>query len=97
VSDLVFFLGLLSGLRFLDPTIPLPMLLGTMLVVNICDAVMCRLFARNNGYPKNLWTAIGLVFGVWAVACLILMPKRERRVLGESSLNPASVLRGSVS
>jgi hypothetical protein len=38
---------------------------------------MCRLFARNNGYPKNLWTAFGFVFGVWAVALLIVIPKRD--------------------
>ena len=47
-------------------------------VVNTCDAVMCRLFARNNGYPPRLWTALGFVFGVWAVALLLLFPKRAR-------------------
>ena len=40
---------------------------------------MCRLFAHNNGYPKNLWTVVGFVFGIWAVAALIVMPKREKR------------------
>jgi hypothetical protein len=38
---------------------------------------MCRLFAVNNGYPKNLWTGLGLVGGVWAVALLILLPRRS--------------------
>jgi hypothetical protein len=37
---------------------------------------MCRLFASNNGYPKNLWTALGLVGGLWAVAVLIVLPRR---------------------
>jgi hypothetical protein len=73
------FLGYFSGLRFLDPTLPLPTLLGTMAIAHACDAVMCRLFAENNGYPRNLWTVIGFVFGVWAVACLIVLPKREAR------------------
>jgi len=77
--NLPSFLGYLSGLRFLEADIPLARLLPTMLVVNICDAIMCRLFARNNGYPKNLWTVVGFVFGIWAVAALIVMPKRERQ------------------
>ena len=79
MPDLKTFLGVLSGLAFLQPEIPLPTLLGTMFVVNVCDAFMCRLFAHNNGYPKNLWTLIGFVFGIWAVAALIVMPKREKR------------------
>ena len=79
MPDLKTFLGVLSGLAFLQSKIPLDTLVGTMFVVNVCDAIMCRLFAHNNGYPKNLWTAIGFVFGIWAVAALIIMPKRERR------------------
>lgn len=79
MADLKTLLGYLSGLALLQPETPLPTLVGTMIVVNICDAIMCRLFAHNNGYPKNLWTVIGLVFGIWAVAALIVMPKRERR------------------
>jgi hypothetical protein len=79
MSELNTFLGVLSGLRLLRAEIPLPTLAATMIVVNICDAIMCRLFAHNNGYPKNLWTAIGLVFGIWGVAALIVMPKREKR------------------
>jgi len=31
---------------------------------------MCRLFARNNNYPKNLWTVLGFFFGIWAVIAL---------------------------
>lgn len=79
MPDLKSLLGVLSGLAFLKPDLPLGTLVPTMIVVNVCDAIMCRLFAHNNGYPKNLWTAIGLVFGLWGVAALIVMPKRERR------------------
>jgi hypothetical protein len=70
-------LGYLTGLRFLAPyPLDLPSLLATGAVVNTCDAVMCRLVARNNGYPPRLWTALGFVFGIWAVAVCILLPKR---------------------
>jgi hypothetical protein len=71
-------LGYLTGLRFLAPyPLDLPGMLATGAVVNICDAVMCRVIARNNGYPARLWTALGLVFGIWAVAVCIVLPKRH--------------------
>jgi hypothetical protein len=79
MGDLKTFLGVLSGLAFLQNGLELDTLVPSMIVVNVCDAFMCRLFAHNNGYPKNLWTLIGFVFGIWAVATLIVLPKRERR------------------
>jgi hypothetical protein len=65
-----------SGLAFVRPELGFRELVGTMLVLHTCDAIMCRLFARNNGYPKNVWTALGFVGGIWAVAVLILLPRR---------------------
>jgi hypothetical protein len=71
-------LGYATGLRLFDPTMDAATLARTALVVHVCDAIMCRLFAHNNGYSKNAWTLLGLVFGIWAVAVLILLPKRPR-------------------
>ncbi len=65
-----------TGLAFVAPDLPAAALVGTALAVNICNAIMCRLFAHNNGYPKTLWTLLGFVAGVWAVAVLILLPRR---------------------
>ncbi len=77
MESLELALGYLTGLGLLAPhRLDLPALVATGLVVNTCDAVVCRLFARNNGYPLRLWTAFGFVFGVWAVAVLVLLPKR---------------------
>jgi hypothetical protein len=73
---LTTFLGYWSGLAFVRPDLGLRTLVGTTLILHICDAIMCRLFARNNGYPKNLWTLIGFAGGIWAVAVLILLPRR---------------------
>lgn len=70
------FLGYFTGLYLLAPAMPLDTLVRTAVVVHTCDAVMCRLFAHNNGYPKNLWTLLGLIFGIWAVAILVLLPRR---------------------
>jgi len=70
-------LGYLTGLHWLAPQpLDLPGVIATGVVVNTCDAFMCRLFARNNGYPPRLWTVLGLVFGLWAVAVCVLLPKR---------------------
>jgi len=69
-------LGYVSGLRWIQPEMEPDTLLRTAFVVHVCDAVMCRLFAVNNGYPRNLWTALGFLFGLWGVAVLILLPNR---------------------
>ena len=69
-------LGYASGVALVAPNLEPPALLGTALAVQICHAIMCRLFAHNNGYPKNVWTVLGMVAGVWAVAVLVLLPRR---------------------
>ena len=71
-------LGYFTGLRVLSAHIEPAVLVRTVLLVHLCDSIMCRLFAHNNGYPKNLWTVLGFVFGIWAVAVLILLPRRNR-------------------
>ena len=70
-------LGYFTGLHLLSPQIDALTLVRTALLVHVCDAVMCRLFAHNNGYSKNAWTMLGFVFGVWAVAVLIVLPRRK--------------------
>ncbi len=72
-------LGYFTGLHFLSPQMDATTLVRTTVVVHICDAVMCRLFAHNNGYSKNTWTALGAVFGIWAMAVLIVLPRRRSR------------------
>jgi len=76
--SLAMILSYWSGLGFVRSDLALPELVGTMLVLHICDAIMCGLFARNNGYPRRLWTVLGFVGGMWAVAILILLPRRPR-------------------
>ena len=69
-------LAYLTGLAFVAPGLEMPTLLGTALALHTCDAIMCRLFARNNGYPKTTWTVLGFIGGLWAVAILLLLPRR---------------------
>ena len=69
-------LGYLTGLRWIAPQLDGATLLRTALVVHTADAILCRLFAHNNGYSKNLWTTLGFIFGLWAVAVVLILPKR---------------------
>jgi len=73
------FLGYFTGLRVLEGDLSFPTLIWTTLVVHLLDGVVCRLFARNHGYPINLWTLLGFVFGIWAIAAIVLWPKRLTR------------------
>jgi len=69
--------GYATGLRFFAPDIDAGTLVRTLLVIQTCQAVMCRLLAHNNGYSKNFWTVAGFVAGIWAVVVLILLPARH--------------------
>lgn len=66
-----------TGLAVAAPPLPFETTLGTGLALHLCDAVLCRVFARKNGYPPTLWMFIGFVGGLWAVAALILLPRRD--------------------
>lgn len=69
--------GYFTGLRLFNPDLTGEALLRTAFVVHTCDAVMCRLLAHNNGHPKNRWTALGFIFGIWALAVIMVMPKKS--------------------
>jgi hypothetical protein len=71
------FLSYWSGLAFVAPELPWSTLVGTVLILHTCDAVMCRLLAHNTGRPATPWTLIGFVGGLWAVALLLLLPRRD--------------------
>jgi hypothetical protein len=45
--------------------------------VHICDAVLCRLLAASGGRPRNPWTVVGFIGGVWAVALMLVLPRRN--------------------
>ena len=78
MDSLQLALGYLTGLQFVAAT-PLdwPTLLATGFLVNACDAIVCRIVARNNGYPPRLWLVLGFLFGIWAVVAVMLAPKRD--------------------
>jgi hypothetical protein len=71
------FLSFWTGLYFVAPGLDTETLVGTAVVLHICHAVVCRVVAGNNGYPRNVWTAVGFVGGLWAVTLLLLLPRRQ--------------------
>jgi len=77
-------LSYLTGFHWIAPHLDAATLVRTVLVVHTADAVLCRLFAHNNGYSKNLWTVLGFIFGLLAVAVLLVLPKREQENRGAS-------------
>ena len=63
-------------MAFVAPDLDGSTLLGTVIAVNLCNAFMCRVMARNHGHPPRWWFGLGLIGGVWAVAVLSVLPRR---------------------
>jgi hypothetical protein len=59
-------------------------LLRTILLLHALDAIMCHVIARNNGYPRRAWTLLGLMFGIWAVAALLILSAARERGTGRT-------------
>jgi len=76
--DIYQVLGYLTGLVFLRPEIDPTTLLRTTALVHFLDAILCRVIASHSGRPKSLWMAAGLIFGIWALAILFLLPEKRR-------------------
>ncbi|HEX2227511.1 MAG TPA: hypothetical protein VHM64_10235 [Candidatus Binatia bacterium] len=77
--DVYHILGYLTGLVFIRPDIDPTSLIRTTVLVHSLDAILCRVIAGHSGRPKNLWTAAGSIFGIWAVAILFLLPEKNPR------------------
>jgi len=77
--DFYHFVGYLTGLLFIRPEIEPATLLRTGVLVHLLDAILCRIIAGQNGRPKTLWTIAGLLFGIWTLAILFLLPAKRSR------------------
>jgi hypothetical protein len=71
-------LGYFTGLHWLAPDLAGSQLIRTALLVHVCDAICCGVLAASHGYRRALWTAVGFVFGVWAVAVLLVRANLHR-------------------
>ncbi|GBD24885.1 hypothetical protein HRbin30_00199 [bacterium HR30] len=74
-----------TGLRFLLPHLSTEHFWPTLVTIHLIDAILCRIFARNNGYSANLWTILGLFTGIWAVVFLLLVTRRREAAVPSGS------------
>ncbi|GIW45525.1 MAG: hypothetical protein KatS3mg077_2807 [Candidatus Binatia bacterium] len=77
--------GYVTGVKLVLPHLEGDHFWPTVLVIQLLDAILCAIFARNNGYRKTRWFVIGFVTGLWAVALLLLLTRRR-----EGPIRPAS-------
>lgn len=75
--DFYHVFGYLSGLLFIKPEMDATSLFRTASLVHVLDAVLCRLIAAHSRRRKDLWTVLGLVFGIWALGTLFLLPTKS--------------------
>jgi hypothetical protein len=76
--DLYTVLGYLSGIYWLRADLDSSTLVRTVIVIHALDGLLCRLIAAHSGRNKQLWTVLGWVLGIWALATLFLLPKKAR-------------------
>jgi hypothetical protein len=72
LGTIVFFLGTVSGLRFVAPELDAPVMAGTSIGMLITYAVICGVFAAQTGRARNPWLIAGFFGGVFATAALLI-------------------------
>ncbi len=72
MNALAWFLGTLSGLRFVAPELPAAMTIVTAVAMHVTYAVICRIIALQNGRDGHKWTIAGLLGGVLATTALLV-------------------------
>jgi len=77
VVDFYHLFGYLSGLLFIKSEMDPPTLFRTAALVHILDAILCRVIAGHSGRQKLSWTIAGLLFGIWALGTLFLLPAKK--------------------
>jgi hypothetical protein len=82
VNALAAFLGTLSGLRFVAPTLRPEVTIVTALAMHVTEAMICRIFALQSGRDGRAWTIAGLLGGVVTTAVLLVAIEVEAFRLG---------------
>jgi len=75
--DFYHSLGYFTGLFLITPEIEPTTLLRTAALVHTLDAILCLVIASHSGRRKLLWTISGLIFGIWALGTLFLLPEKK--------------------
>ena len=75
--DFYYLFGYLSGLLFIKSEMDPATMVRTAALVHLLDAILCRVIAGHSGRQKLFWTIAGLVFGIWALGTLFLLPQKK--------------------
>ena len=75
--DFYHLLGYLSGLLFIKPDMEAISLYRTIALVHCLDAILCSVIAAHSGRRTVAWSIGGLVFGIWALGMLFLLPGKK--------------------
>jgi len=75
--DFYHSLGYLTGLLLIAPEMEPATLLRTAALVHMLDGILCLVIAGHSGRKKILWTIAGLIFGIWALGILFLLPEKK--------------------
>jgi hypothetical protein len=75
--DFYHSLGYFTGLLLITPEMEPATLLRTAALVNVLDAILCFVIAGHSGRRKIPWTIAGLIFGMWALGTLFLLPEKK--------------------
>ena len=75
--DFYHLLGYLSGLLFIKPDMEAISLYRTIALVHSLDAILCSVIAAHSGRRTVAWSIAGLIFGIWALGMLFLLPVKN--------------------
>lgn len=75
--DFYHLLGYLSGLLFIKPNMEATSLYRTVALVHCLDAILCSVIATHSGRRTIPWSIGGLIFGIWALGLLFLLPDKR--------------------
>ena len=76
--DFYHLLGYFSGLLFIKPDMEPISLYRTIALVHCLDAILCSVIATHSGRRTIGWSIGGLIFGIWALGMLFLLPDKKR-------------------
>jgi hypothetical protein len=77
--DLYHTVGYFTGLFFIKPDMDPAALFRTAALVHCLDGILCAVIASHSGRRKMAWMIGGLVFGIWALGTLFLLPDKRKQ------------------
>ena len=77
MSAIAAILGITSGFALLGYHETTSRLIATSLAVDASLAPLTALIATRRARSLTFWAIVGFAFGVWALACLLLVSRRE--------------------